>query len=68
MIQSMTKWPSGPPLEPPLKRQHQGTDQPLELPRRVFDRAIRLRLAGGRKLQHSLHAQAPCGSPAQAPA
>eukprot|EP00969_Alexandrium_andersonii_P305010 13482514-Alexandrium_andersonii.AAC.1 len=28
------------PLDPPLQRQRQGADYPLELPRRVFDGAI----------------------------
>eukprot|EP00969_Alexandrium_andersonii_P179401 7931636-Alexandrium_andersonii.AAC.1 len=36
------------PLDPLLQREHQGADQPLELPRRVLDRAIGLcSYAGG---------------------
>eukprot|EP00969_Alexandrium_andersonii_P295550 13064491-Alexandrium_andersonii.AAC.1 len=35
------------PLDPPLKGEHQGADQPLELPHGVLDGAIGLRLVRG---------------------
>eukprot|EP00969_Alexandrium_andersonii_P060591 2667946-Alexandrium_andersonii.AAC.1 len=48
-----------------LQREHQNEDQPLELPRSALDRAIGLGIIRGRRLHHSLRAQALGDSPAQ---
>eukprot|EP00969_Alexandrium_andersonii_P304576 13463434-Alexandrium_andersonii.AAC.1 len=41
-----------PPLDPLLQRQHHGADQPLELPHRILDGAIGLRLIRRGRLEH----------------
>eukprot|EP00969_Alexandrium_andersonii_P192806 8517418-Alexandrium_andersonii.AAC.1 len=41
-----------PPLESLPKRQHQGADQPLELPRRILDGTVGLRFVRRRRLEH----------------
>eukprot|EP00969_Alexandrium_andersonii_P156175 6904992-Alexandrium_andersonii.AAC.1 len=38
------------PLDPLLQRERHGAGQPLELPRRILDRAVGLRLIRGRRL------------------
>eukprot|EP00969_Alexandrium_andersonii_P172644 7632231-Alexandrium_andersonii.AAC.1 len=53
------------PLGPLLKRQHQGADQPLELPRRILNGTVSLRLLRRRRLEHSLRPQPFGYSPAQ---
>eukprot|EP00969_Alexandrium_andersonii_P035283 1545850-Alexandrium_andersonii.AAC.1 len=53
------------PLDPLLKRQNYGADQPLKLPHCILYGAIRSRPVRGRRPEHSLRAQPLCNSPAQ---
>eukprot|EP00969_Alexandrium_andersonii_P069535 3067719-Alexandrium_andersonii.AAC.1 len=55
------------PLDPLPQREQQCADQPLELPRRILDRAVGLRLIRGRRPEHNLHAQALGDSPGADP-
>eukprot|EP00969_Alexandrium_andersonii_P315549 13941487-Alexandrium_andersonii.AAC.1 len=53
------------PLEPLLKRQHQGADQPLELLHRILDGTVGLRFVRRRRPEHGLHPQPLGHGPAQ---
>eukprot|EP00969_Alexandrium_andersonii_P053613 2358570-Alexandrium_andersonii.AAC.1 len=53
------------PLDPLLKRQHRGADQPRELPRRVLDGTVGLRFVRGRRPEHGLRPQTLSDRPAQ---